>query len=145
MCVGENTSRLANVRAKRVRCGEPQPFQTRAQRSGYRLRSESENVLEEQQYHNARNAKNTGDDRVEPAHLERYADIRAEEVHEKQHHKSADGVQQQLERQLDGRFEQLDEKAEKMTATTMTTIVEAVDMEDSPFLYVGDVGEKWME
>ena len=39
MCVGENTSRLANVRAKRVRCGEPQPFQTRAQRSGSRLRA----------------------------------------------------------------------------------------------------------
>ena len=37
--VGENTSRLANVRAKRVRCGEPQPFQTRAQRSGSRLRA----------------------------------------------------------------------------------------------------------
>ena len=35
--VGENTSRLANVRAKRVRCGEPQPLQTRAQRSGSRL------------------------------------------------------------------------------------------------------------
>ena len=39
MCVGENTLRLANVRAKRVRCGEPQPFQTRAQRSGSRLRA----------------------------------------------------------------------------------------------------------
>ena len=39
MCVGENTSRLANVRAQRVRCGEPQPFQTRAQRSGSRLRA----------------------------------------------------------------------------------------------------------
>ncbi len=26
--VGENSSRLANVRAQRVRCGEPQPFQT---------------------------------------------------------------------------------------------------------------------
>ena len=37
--VGKNTSRLANVRAKRVRCGEPQPFQTRAQRSGSRLRA----------------------------------------------------------------------------------------------------------
>ena len=37
--VGENTSRLANVRAQRVRCGEPQPFQTRAQRSGSRLRA----------------------------------------------------------------------------------------------------------
>ena len=32
-------ARLANVRAKRVRCGEPQPFQTRAQRSGSRLRA----------------------------------------------------------------------------------------------------------
>ena len=39
MCVGENTFRLANVRAQRVRCGEPQPFQTRAQRSGSRLRA----------------------------------------------------------------------------------------------------------
>ena len=37
--VGKNTSRLANVRAKRVRCGEPQPFQTTAQRSGSRLRA----------------------------------------------------------------------------------------------------------
>ena len=37
--VGKNTSRLANVRAKRVRCGEPQPLQTRAQRSGSRLRA----------------------------------------------------------------------------------------------------------
>ena len=39
MCVGENTLRLANVQAKRVRCGEPQPFQPRAQRSGSRLRA----------------------------------------------------------------------------------------------------------
>ena len=39
MRVGENTARLANVRAERVRCGEPQPFQTRAQRSGSRLRA----------------------------------------------------------------------------------------------------------
>ena len=39
MRVGKNTFRLANVRAKRVRCGEPQPFQTRAQRSGSRLRA----------------------------------------------------------------------------------------------------------
>ena len=37
MCVGKNTSRLANVQAQRVRCGEPQLFQTRAQRSGSRL------------------------------------------------------------------------------------------------------------
>ena len=37
MCVGENTLRLANVRSKSVRCGEPQPLQTRAQRSGSRL------------------------------------------------------------------------------------------------------------
>ena len=33
-----NTFRLTNVRAQRVRCGEPQPLQTRAQRSGSRLR-----------------------------------------------------------------------------------------------------------
>ena len=28
--VGKNTFRLANVRSKSVRCGEPQPLQTRA-------------------------------------------------------------------------------------------------------------------
>mgnify|MGYP007067319553 CR=1 FL=1 len=42
MCVGENTSQtceLCAFGAQRVRCGEPQPFQTRAQRSGSRLRA----------------------------------------------------------------------------------------------------------
>ena len=38
MCVGENTFRLANVRAKRVRCGEPHPLKRTPQRSGVRLK-----------------------------------------------------------------------------------------------------------
>ena len=38
MCGGENTARPANVRAWRVRCSGPRFFQTRAQRSGSRLR-----------------------------------------------------------------------------------------------------------
>ena len=49
MCVGENTFRLANVRAQRVRCGEPQPFQTRAQRSGSRLRACQKHFFERAQ------------------------------------------------------------------------------------------------
>ena len=44
--VGKNASRLANVRAKRVRCGEPRPFQTRAQRSGSRLRACQKNIFD---------------------------------------------------------------------------------------------------
>ena len=73
----------------------------------------SENILEKQQYHDARHTEHAGDDRVEPAHFQRYPEIRAEEIHKEQHHKPSDGVQQQLERQLDGCFEQLDEKTEK--------------------------------
>ena len=36
---GSQTCELCAVGAQRVRCGEPQPFQTRAQRSGSRLRA----------------------------------------------------------------------------------------------------------
>ena len=69
----------------------------------------SENILEKQQYHDARHTEHAGDDRVEPAHFQRYPEIRAEEIHKEQHHKPSDGVQQQLERQRDAIQTQLSE------------------------------------